>query len=83
MSSACVERYTLWGLRRFMRAAGMTQTRFVKFTSSQVPSPISDFLNIVSSRSFTPRRIVGSVDTFSRYLNRSPISSSLNARSRG
>ena len=67
MSSAWSDRYTLCGVRRFIRSLGIDQVRVEKFTSDQVACISSPLRTMVSSSSLAANRYTGPVPTFSRY----------------
>lgn len=70
-------------LERFIRSFGIDQTAFSKSTSSLTASCNSLLRTIESRKNFIPRRIVGSVATFSMTLKSTRISEGERDRSFG
>ena len=83
ISSACLDRNTKWGLRRFIRSLGIVQSASVKLISFHVALVSSLLRTIVSNSSLAAARIEGVVPIRSMYWYIKPISSGVSARSRG
>ena len=83
MSSACLDRNTRWGLRRFIRSLGIVQSASVKLISLHVALVSSLLRTIVSNSNLAAARIEGVVPMRSMYWYIKPISSGVSARSRG